>query len=110
MTIAPGSAVFCRTCGQQIHPQAEVCPKCGVRQQQASTPSTGGKSKVTAGLLGILLGGFGVHKFYLGSVGLGIVYLLFFWTGVPALIGFIEGIIYLSSSEEAWNAKYNKKK
>ena len=33
------------------------------------------KNKVTAGLFGILLGGFGAHKFYLGNVGLGIVYL-----------------------------------
>ena len=35
------------------------------------------KNKVTAGLFGILLGGFCAHKFYLGNVGLGIVYLLF---------------------------------
>ena len=38
------------------------------------------KSKVAAGLLGIFLGGLGIHKFYLGRWGWGIVYLLFFWT------------------------------
>ena len=57
------------------------------------------KSKTAAGLLGIFLGGIGVHKFYLGKVGMGILYLLFCWTGVPAIIGFIEGIIYLTSND-----------
>ncbi|WP_064468002.1 TM2 domain-containing protein [Lederbergia galactosidilytica] len=51
------------------------------------------KNKVVAGLLGIFLGGFGVHKFYLGQIGLGVVYLLFCWTTIPGIIGFIEGII-----------------
>jgi TM2 domain-containing membrane protein YozV len=64
------------------------------------------KSKVVAGLLGIFLGGIGAHKFYLGRTGMGILYLLFCWTGIPAFIGFIEGIVYLVSSEQAFNAKY----
>ncbi|WP_216624661.1 TM2 domain-containing protein [Paenibacillus foliorum] len=66
------------------------------------------KSKTTAGILAILLGGLGVHKFYLGKVGWGIVYLLFCWTYIPALIGFIEGIIYLASSDESFNMKYGR--
>ncbi len=64
------------------------------------------KSRVTAGVLGILLGGLGIHKFYLGDTGLGIIYLLFFWTVVPAVIGFIEGLIYLFMSDEDFAAKY----
>jgi TM2 domain-containing membrane protein YozV len=66
------------------------------------------KSKVAAGVLGIVLGGFGVHRFYLGQVGLGILYLLFFWTGIPWLIGWVDGIIMLTSDDEAFNFKYNK--
>lgn len=66
------------------------------------------KSKVVAGLLGIFLGGLGIHKFYLGRTLLGIVYLLFFWTYIPAIIGFIEGIVYLLSNEENFARKHDK--
>lgn len=66
------------------------------------------KSKLAAGLFGILLGGLGVHKFYLGKIGQGIIYILFVWTGIPAIIGLIEGILYLAQSDEEFNAKYNK--
>ena len=68
-------------------------------------PSWPIKNKVTAGVLGILLGGLGVHKFYMGKVGLGIVYLLFCWTYIPAFIGFIEGIIYLTSNDHNFQIK-----
>ena len=73
-----------------------------------TTPSvaTGSKSKVTAGILGILVGGIGIHKFYLGRTGLGILYLLLFWTFIPAIIGFIEGIIYLTKSDEEFERIY----
>ena len=70
-------------------------------------PST--KSKTTAGVLAILLGGIGIHKFYLGKIGIGIVYILFCWTYVPVIIGLIEGIIYLTSSDEKFYLKYVKK-
>ena len=53
------------------------------------------------------LGGLGVHKFYLGQIGWGIAYLVFFWTGIPALIGFVEGIWYLVQSDDAFHARYN---
>lgn len=65
------------------------------------------KSKVVAGLFGIFLGGLGIHKFYLGRMGWGIVYLLFCWTLIPGIAGFIEGIIYLTMSDDAFNIKYN---
>ena len=48
------------------------------------------KNPTTAILLGLLLGGIGGHKFYLGQTGAGIVYLLFFWTYIPGLIAFFE--------------------
>lgn len=66
------------------------------------------KSKTTAGILAILLGSLGVHKFYLGKIGLGIVYLLFCWTGIPGIIGLIEGILYLTKTEEEFQSKYVK--
>lgn len=67
------------------------------------------KNKIAAGLMGIFLGIFGIHKFYLGESGKGVLYLLFCWTGIPAIIGFIEGIVYLFMSKEEFDEKYNKK-
>ncbi|MEK3719888.1 TM2 domain-containing protein [Paenibacillus sp. FSL H8-0034] len=64
------------------------------------------KSKSTAGILAILLGSLGAHKFYLGKIGLGVVYLLFCWTGIPGIIGLIEGILYLTKTEEEFQSKY----
>ncbi|WP_233208550.1 MULTISPECIES: TM2 domain-containing protein [Planococcaceae] len=69
----------------------------------------GMKNKLAAALLAIFLGDFGAHKFYLGKPGTGLIYLLFFWTGIPAVIGVIEGIIYLLSSEEDFQRKYSKR-
>lgn len=65
------------------------------------------KNKMTAGLLALFVGGFGVHKFYLGQTGIGVVYLLFCWTGIPGIIAFIEAIIILTMSDDDFNAKYN---
>ena len=95
---------FCHECGAVIRTKAEICPKCGVRQHGVASAS--GKSKMAAGLFGILLGGLGVHKFYLGKVGQGVLYLLFCWTFIPAIIGLIEGIIYLTMSDDAFAQKY----
>ena len=69
-------------------------------------PSWPIKSKVVAGILALFLGGLGIHKFYLGKAGSGIVYLLFCWTFIPAFIGFIEGIVYLCSSDHNFSVKY----
>ncbi len=52
------------------------------------------------------LGGFGIHKFYLGQVGLGIIYLIFCWTIIPAIVAFIEFIILLTMNDETFNQKY----
>ncbi len=67
------------------------------------------KNKVTAGLLAIFLGAFGVHKFYLGKFLQGILYLIFFWTYIPAILGFIEGIVYLTMKDEVFCQKYGSR-
>lgn len=64
-----------------------------------STNTPSGRNCVAAALFGILLGGLGIHKFYLGQVVAGIVYILLSWTFIPAIIGFIGGIIYLTMSD-----------
>ncbi len=65
------------------------------------------KNKNTAALLAFFLGGLGVHQFYLGKGGKGILYLIFCITFIPAIIAFIDGIILLTMSEDNFNRKYN---
>jgi TM2 domain-containing membrane protein YozV len=74
-------------------------------QNPAINPTWPIKSKVAAGLLAIFLGGLGIHKFYLGKVGMGILYLVFCWTYIPGILGVIEGIIYLCSNDENFQLK-----
>jgi len=100
-------AKFCVNCGAEIDTKAEICPKCGVRQPSISSGT--GRSRMVAALFAFFLGGLGIHKFYLGEVGWGIVYLLFFWTCIPAVAAFIEGIIYLTMSDENFALKYDQK-
>jgi TM2 domain-containing membrane protein YozV len=67
----------------------------------------GAEKKIVAGILGILLGGLGIHKFYLGYIKEGIIQIvLCLLCGIGALIGLIEGIIYLTKSDEAFAATY----
>lgn len=65
------------------------------------------KDKTTAAILALFLGGIGIHRFYLNQGGLGVAYLLFCWTFIPAAIAFIDFIIFLTMSDAAFNAKYN---
>ncbi|MBU1427161.1 MAG: TM2 domain-containing protein [Gammaproteobacteria bacterium] len=103
---------YCSECGAIIKAKAEICPKCGVRQ--FAPPATinlgpvaaNGKSRIAAALFAFFLGGFGAHKFYLGQIGLGILYLVFFWTFIPAIVAFIEFILLLTMSDETFNQKY----
>ena len=73
------------------------------------------KERIVAGILGILLGGLGIHKFYLGYNKAGIIHLAVFFIGmipfglgtfVIAVIGLIEGIIYLVKTDEEFEQTY----
>ena len=96
---------FCTDCGQTIKAKAEICPKCGVRQLP---PPFSEKSRLATALLALFLGGLGGHRFYLGHVGLGFLYLLFCWTLVPSMVAFIEFIYFLIMSDAAFNQKYGE--
>jgi len=73
------------------------------------------RSRVAAALLGIFAGSFGLHKFYIGKSGAGLVMLIVsvigvILAGIPtaamAAIGIIEGIIYLLMSDDAFDRTY----
>ena len=107
---------FCQNCGQATEVNQAMCTKCGV-----TLVATGDeKSRITAGLLALLLGGFGAHKFYLGYFTQGIIVLVAVWLGllligiptiIMGVIVFIEGIIYLTKSDYDFQQTYviNKK-
>ena len=65
------------------------------------------RSKTTAAVFALLFGWLGIHKFYLGETSKGILYMVFFWTIVPIILSVIDGIKFLTMTDEAFNAKYN---
>lgn len=99
---------YCHNCGNPLPPQATVCLTCGV----PTTPMVmgEGKSKIAAGLLGIFLGVYGVHNFYLGYTSkavtqlvLAIVGMVLVCVGIGVFIvwgvaiwGLVEGIMILA--------------
>lgn len=91
--------------GQQQYgqPQYAQQPIGGmVNQYQPQMMQSGGKSRIAAGLLGLLLGGLGIHNFYLGYTGKGIAQLLItvlsfgLLAFIPAIWGLIEGVMILT--------------
>lgn len=72
----------------------------------------GQKNRVTAGVLAILLGSFGIHKFYMGYTGAGIILLLVtvlsmgMLSWISAIIGLIEGILYLTKTDQEFYYTY----
>ena len=90
---------YCQNCGRSTDPKAVVCVSCGVSLKLE------GKSKIAAGLLGIFLGGLGIHNFYLGYTKKAVVQLLLTVVGglltfgilsyIVGIWGLIEGILIL---------------
>ena len=85
--------MFCSSCGTQLAGGA-FCPNCGAAAtpgqaqptfQQTYAPGAPAKSRVTAG----------------------VIYILLCWTYVPAIVGLVEGIIYLTQDDNTFNAKVN---
>jgi TM2 domain-containing membrane protein YozV len=67
------------------------------------------KNKYVAALLAFFLGSFGVHRFYLGQIGLGVMYCLLFKLKLSPILGFIDAVAFLIMSDEAFNRKYNQR-
>ncbi len=65
------------------------------------------KDKNIAAVLAFFLGSFGIHRFYLGQIYLGIVYCFLAMTGISAILGFIDAIILFSMPQEKFDGKYN---
>jgi len=96
-------AKYCVYCGTELK-DGSFCPNCGspiggenrVNSTHNVSNSTA-KSRLAAGLLGILLGGWGIHNFYLGYTNKAIVQIIvtLVTCGIGGLWGFIEGVLIL---------------
>jgi len=111
--------ITCGECGRQISDRAATCPQCDAPVEVCSRPPsqplrykpvrvTVPKSRSVAIVLAVLLGGIGLHKFYLNRPGLGVLYVLFCWTGIPAALGLLEGFVYLIMSDADFHRLYFK--
>ena len=87
-----------------------VVPESASSPSSPTSPRTSQKSKTTAGLFALFLGPIGVHKFYLGYTGVGILYIILTITLIGMFFTFpvsmIEGIIYLTKSDEEFERIY----
>ncbi len=112
-------AKMCNSCGTVVDDNFQNCPNCGavVVAQQTATPNMQQpsyqqpayqqagvypeqKSKMAAGLLGIFLGAWGIHNFYLGNTGRGVAQIIvsLVTCGIGSIWGLIEGIMILTGS------------
>ena len=106
-------AKFCTSCGNELEGDKKFCPHCGsqvgvtntaYQAQSTNNTNAASKSKMAAGLLGIFLGAFGVHNFYLGYTGKAVGQLLLtvlscgILSFASGIWGLIEGIMILTGS------------
>jgi TM2 domain-containing membrane protein YozV len=121
---------YCTKCGASNDDFAQYCSGCqapltqvagssGYQPMQAVSPQAltdwkamGADKKIAAGICAILLGSLGVHKFIMGYTTEGIIMLLVSVVScgilavIPSVIGIIEGIIYLTKSDEDFVRTY----
>lgn len=100
----------CSECGQKIDPSLTTCPLChdslGLEALAGIDPNIKVKNQKRAVLFSALLGGLGIHKFYLDQPIEGSLYLLFSWTLVPIIIGWIDAIRTSKMSPSSFEQRY----
>ena len=113
---------YCTQCGAPNDDRAQYCTNCqnalsamppqyqpvhsGHPGQMMNWQSMGADKKIPAGICAILLGGFGIHKFIMGYPTEGIIQLVLGLFGIGWILGWIEGIIYLTKSDEDFVRTY----
>ena len=95
MSSDPGSSWPPEPGGPPPHSQAHS-------QAHGQWVRQGGKSRPLAVFLALVLGGLGIHRFYLGQLAWGALFLVFSWTGIPGILAWFEALSFLRSSDEDW--------
>ena len=120
--------MFCKNCGKEIEEDVKFCPECGTAQEKAESvamengnlglPQNTGmspKSRTIVALIAFFLGSLGIHRFYVGKVGTGILQILLTCCfGLGCIWALIDFIIILCGNftDKAglritnWDAKY----
>ena len=109
------TAQYCISCQAALTPVSGYQPMQSVNQGSGAMTdwkAMGADKKVLAGVLGIVVGAFGIHKFVLGYTTEGVIMLLITVLScgilaiIPSVIGIVEGIIYLTKSDEEFVRTY----
>lgn len=106
----------CEYCDAVFTPIVSRPPSTPSQSSQPATPtnifdnainsvSVGEKNRIVAAVLAFFLGTFGANYFYLGDSKKGILCIIFFWSYVPTILGFINGLTYLGQSDAAFAQK-----
>jgi len=106
--------ISCQECGKKVSDQSQACVSCGYplnplafeSQRNNTYRLNPSKSKGTAAFLALFLGGIGAHKFYLEQPFMGLIYLCFCWTLVPAIIGVLESLVYIFMSHKEFMKRH----
>lgn len=126
---------ICPNCKAKINPNDLYCQYCGFQLEIQTEPSLSAtttvvnlednqstpqfqhpqyaqytglpKYRIVGAILAILFGTFGAHKFYMNKTKMGLLYILLFPTGIPTILGLIEGILYFTDTEESFQHRVN---
>ncbi len=116
VTTLPPHREHCYACAGILDVRAEVCGRCGIRQPELpvmtppevvrATVAATRHSRPLAIVLALLLGGFGLHKAYLGRVRTATIYAVFCWTFIPALLAIFDAFALMALSDEDFAKHY----
>ncbi|WOT05835.1 TM2 domain-containing protein [Shewanella youngdeokensis] len=100
----------CPQCSKKIDLNLLTCPQChaaqGLEALSGVDPDIRIKNQKLAVLFSVLFGGLGMHKFYLGRHLEGSLYLIFCWTLVPVVIGWVDAVRTLKMSAFNFEQRY----
>ncbi len=104
---------LCAECNEKINHNLPTCPQChgaqGLEALAGIDPNIRIKNQKLAIWFSILLGCFGLHKFYLGQYFMGGLYLAFSWTLVPMIIGWVDAIRTKKMSPFSFAQRYSRR-
>ena len=86
------------------NPSETYKPKSNPNSSRSYYVQKSGKSRIVASMFAFFAGNLGLHKFYMGNITAGILYILFWWTSIPSILSIIDGIRYLCMTDEQFQS------